>query len=336
MVNRKYFICKAKGCDPYENLAYEDALVRFVESKCNGYDTVMGLYLWQSDHAIVFGRNQSIYKECDLQVVEEQKIKLVRRDSGGGAVYQDLGNLNYSFICAKNTSSKQENIACILSALDDIGIKAAASGRNDLIVDGKKISGTAYRTVGNVEMQHGTLLIKEDLELADKCLKPDPCKLRRKGVASVRSRIMNIGDLTDVTVDGVVSAIEQEFVSRHQSWDRMEAIIDEDYYTLKRNSLRSENWIYRDEIQGKDGRTISGTWGTLTYRIVNEEGCLKSVWFDTDTMNADFWDLLFDELTGVEFAENSLQYYEKQLSKGRTEEEKCMIAALMKDLISVV
>ena len=248
MRKRKYFICKAKSYDPYENLAYEDALARFVRnSSGDGDDVVEGLYLWQSDNAIIFGRNQSVYKECDLQVVEEKNIKLVRRDSGGGAVYQDLGNLNYSFFCVKNSS--RNNIECIIGALEKFGIRAVISGRNDLVVDGKKISGTAFRAAGNVEMQHGTLLIEEDLELADKCLKPGPQKLCRKGVDSVRSRIMNINELVDLNVDDVIYAIEQEFISRHNNWDKIIATIDKYHYILNLNRLRSKKWIYRDVKQ---------------------------------------------------------------------------------------
>jgi lipoate-protein ligase A len=182
--------------DPYFNLALEDYLFRSV------LNTQPILYLWQNANSIVIGRAQNPWTECDLDKMAQDDVKLVRRQSGGGAVYHDLGNLNFTFLNPKNSPNsnlnynKQTNLQIIINALEQFDISAKFSGRNDILVypeisdpNGKKISGSAFRETKDKAFHHGTLLVNADLEKLGAYLTPPDKKLKSKGVKSVRSRV---------------------------------------------------------------------------------------------------------------------------------------------------
>ena len=143
--------------DPAENLALEETLLFTPRRE-------PWLYLWCNRPVVVIGRNQNPYLECSLDQLEQTGVPVVRRLSGGGAVYHDLGNLNYTFFCPEEQMDIQHQTNVIRRALEDLGITATFSGRNDLLVEGRKISGAAYYTENGCAYHHGTLLIDVDLE----------------------------------------------------------------------------------------------------------------------------------------------------------------------------
>ena len=151
--------------------------------------------LWQNENAIIIGKYQNTLAEINRPYVEAHKIKVVRRLSGGGAVYHDLGNLNYTYITdAGELETLNMRVFCepIVRALAEFGVAAEINGRNDMTIDGKKFSGNAqYLRHGRV-MHHGTLLYNSDLSAVSKALQVDPEKIRAKGIESVRSRVTNI------------------------------------------------------------------------------------------------------------------------------------------------
>lgn len=183
-------IYRNNSTDPYFNLAVEQYLL----------DTKQGsiFMLWRNDRAVIIGKNQNAYAELDLDYVEKNNIKVVRRLTGGGAVFHDTGNVNFSFIVPG-----EENAALdfarftkpIISALEALGIKnVCLSGRNDILIDGVKISGNAQSSYNGKTLHHGTLLYSADLSMLTGALRVDPEKISSKGIKSVRNRVVNIKD----------------------------------------------------------------------------------------------------------------------------------------------
>lgn len=174
--------------EPEYNLAFEEYVL-------NNYREGNILILWQNRNAVIIGRNQNTAEEINRQFVEEHDIHVVRRNTGGGAVYHDLGNLNYSFITNANCVDKattQLFLEPVVQALRSLGLDAECSGRNDILVSGKKVSGTAQQLLKGRLLHHGTLLFDSDSAMITGALNPDPAKFQSKGIKSVRSRVGNI------------------------------------------------------------------------------------------------------------------------------------------------
>ena len=174
--------------DPAYNLAFEE----FVQANRRQGDY---LILWQNDNAVIIGRNQNALEEINREFVQAHGIRVVRRNTGGGAVYHDLGNLNYSFITdaeAPENRSASLFTSPVVDALRALGLDAESSGRNDILVSGKKVSGTAEHLLRGRILHHGTLLFDSDPSMIAGALNPDPTKFQSKSVKSVRSRIGNI------------------------------------------------------------------------------------------------------------------------------------------------
>ncbi|WP_205124845.1 lipoate--protein ligase family protein, partial [Akkermansia muciniphila] len=179
---KPYFVA-APGTDPVENLALEAALLEQVlEGECI-------LYLWQNQCTLVIGRNQNCQRECRLQLLEGDGGTLVRRLSGGGAVYHDLGNLNFTFLAREPVFHVAKQLSVILQAVQSLGINAQVSGRNDLTIEGRKFSGNAFYQMGERRYHHGTILVDVDGAKLKRYLNVSPEKLRSKGVQSVQSRV---------------------------------------------------------------------------------------------------------------------------------------------------
>ena len=157
----------------------------------------MGSYLilWQNDNTIVVGQNQNTAAEINREFVEANHVKVVRRMTGGGAVYHDLGNLNYSFITDIENAAEmtyQQFTVPVVTALRKLGLEAEASGRNDILVNGCKVSGTAQRLLGSRMLFHGTLLFDSDMSKLADALNVDPLKFKSKSTKSVKARVGNI------------------------------------------------------------------------------------------------------------------------------------------------
>lgn len=183
--------------NPYENMATEEYLL----DSAGKEDIFM---LWRNEPAVIIGRNQNAYAEINLETAERKNIKIVRRLTGGGAVFHDLGNLNYTFISSdieKGTLNFARFCAPIIEALNELGLNAEMSGRNDITVDGVKVSGTAQCVRNGHIMHHGTLLWSADLSDMADVLRPDETKLASKGIKSVQSRVGNISALLQKTYD---------------------------------------------------------------------------------------------------------------------------------------
>ena len=177
-----------KTTDPAFNLAVEEYVFDYLPRDR------MYVMLWQNDNAIIIGKNQNTLAEINEAYVKEQGIRVVRRLSGGGAVYHDMGNLNFTVIA----DAQGENLdfgrfcALVVKTLQRLGVKAEINGRNDMTIDGKKFSGNAqYLRQGRV-MHHGTILFDSNASVLANALKVDEAKIQAKGVKSVRSRVTNV------------------------------------------------------------------------------------------------------------------------------------------------
>ena len=201
MVNN-IFTLVGQGTDPYYNLALEQHLMASVPE-----DAVI-LYLWQNRNTVVIGRNQNPWGECRTTALEEDGGLLARRMSGSGAVYHDLGNLNFTFLASRENYDLNKQLSVITAACAQLGIPAQVSGRNDLTADGRKFSGNAFYESAGRACHHGTLLVDADLEKLGKYLMPSKAKLQAKGVDSVRARVANLKEFSpELTVETMKNAL---------------------------------------------------------------------------------------------------------------------------------
>lgn len=181
---------QSPSTDPYFNLALEQYVFDAMD------ETKSFFMLWQNDHAIIIGKHQNTIQEINTEYVREQGIKVVRRLSGGGAVYHDLGNINFTFIVPahKKYGEFQFSDFCVpvVETLKEFGVNAEISGRNDMTIDGKKFSGNAqYAKKGKI-MHHGTIMFDSDLDVVTASLNVSADKIESKGVSSIRSHVTNI------------------------------------------------------------------------------------------------------------------------------------------------
>ena len=199
-------IFEGKGFDPHENLAIEKHLMDITPKGC------CVLYLWQNQNTVVIGKNQNAWLECRTSLLDEEGGKLARRLSGGGAVFHDLGNLNFTFIMPKEDYDLDKQVSVIQRACALAGITAEKSGRNDLLADGRKFSGNAFYQNATHAYHHGTLMVDVDKDKLGRYLSPPKAKLEAKGVASVRSRVVNLKELApDLTIDLMKRYMEKAF-----------------------------------------------------------------------------------------------------------------------------
>ena len=187
-----------EGCtNPKLNLALEEYALR-------NFDTSTDYLLFYiNEPSIIIGRNQNTLEEINQEYITENNIHVVRRISGGGAVYHDLGNLNFSFITnhdGKSISNFKKFTAPVIRVLNDMGVAAELKGRNDILVEEKKISGTAQFSTGKRMISHGTLLFDTDMSEVSKALQVKMSKIQSKGHKSVRSRVANISEFLNTPI----------------------------------------------------------------------------------------------------------------------------------------
>ena len=209
----KGVIIIADNYDVYQNLALEEYLFDYAKKH-----SAVILFFWINERAVVIGRHQNAYIECNLTYAQEQGIKIARRKTGGGAVYHDKGNLNYSIITPRKLYDVSRSTKVIIDALKDIGIETYTDGRNDicLLLNGKKISGNAYHLDSTAAIHHGTILYNVDFFILDKVLNVPKYKLAKHGIRSVRSRVTNLkSNYPTISIGQIIQSIRKNFVREY-------------------------------------------------------------------------------------------------------------------------
>jgi len=219
--------------DPYTNLAIEEYLFRYADK-----DTSI-LFLWQNDNTIVIGRNQDAKAECRADEFLESGGKIARRQSGGGAVYHDLGNLNFSMIGVKANVEFMSYKEILVRFISGYRLAPEYSGKNDILIKGHKFSGNAVYDNGRIVCQHGTIMVSCDVERMSYFLTPDDEKMKRHAIRSVSSRVVNLKEiLPTITVDSLILQM-QEFLNAQP----LSVKFTEQLYGLKKK-YEDESWIY--------------------------------------------------------------------------------------------
>ena len=176
-------------------LAMEEYVARDVEDEA--------FVVWRVEPTVIFGRNQVLENEVNLEYCSEHGVDIVRRKSGGGCVYSDLGNIMVSYVSRRGDVSEvfDRYMTALTEALRALGVPAEKSGRNDIMLEGRKISGNAFHQLPDRSIVHGTLLYSTDLEALTEAIRPPEEKLRRHGVESVRQRVLNLSEYIALMTD---------------------------------------------------------------------------------------------------------------------------------------
>ncbi len=239
------------------------------------------LILWQNRSAVIIGRNQNAGAEINRSFVEAHHIAVVRRNTGGGAVYHDLGNLNYSFLTDSGELAHRSGALFtepVVRALQSLGLEAAASGRNDILVSGHKVSGTAEHLLSGRLLHHGTLLFDSDLSMVSGALNPDPTKFQSKSVKSVRSRVGNIRNFLprDMTLPQfwqyLKTALADSLVPTALTPEELAQV-----QALKQSKYDTWQWNYGKSPQYAQilRRRFSG--GLLEIHMTIRQGCIQEL-----------------------------------------------------------
>ena len=285
--------------NPYLNIAVENYLL----SQPDNDEVVM--YLWQNRRTVVIGHNQNPFAECDVERLEADGGFLMRRETGGGAVYHDLGNLNFSFVAPYHLYDLQRHYAVLQRALAHYGLQTELSGRNDLLCNGRKFSGNAFCKGQHQRLHHGTILIRTDVDVLQKYLKVKPAKLQRHGVESHASRVVNLSELNPaITAQDIVphllNAFEKEYGSPVTQLDFGHLAALPEVQTI-RDGFASPDWKYGRWQQFQAQRSAQFTWGGVEISLTVDEPTytITSICIASDCLQPDAIDFAQQLLTGA-------------------------------------
>ena len=299
-----YFI-EGQSHDPAYNLALEEYLYRSVNEGHPGY-----FLLWQNAPSIIVGRFQNTAQEVNRPFVEERGIHVVRRISGGGAVYHDLGNVNYSFIVPNDEGIPFDfarHARPVIDALAKLGVEAESGGRNDLLIDGRKFSGSAQHMDRRRLLHHGTLLFDSDLSILEQALSVDEEKFTSKGFKSVRSRVTNILPMLPepISVEEFIDALRGALSGTDTSsldeaqLSEIRRLRDEKYATWE------WNWGASPEFTERKARRFP--WGKVEALLNVKEGVIRQARFYGDYFGTENREEIERLLEGRVYKEDALR-----------------------------
>lgn len=293
-----------KSYDPHFNLAVEKHLLdRVAPGECI-------LYLWQNQNTVVIGRNQNAWAECRTTLLESEGGKLARRLSGGGAVFHDVGNLNFTFLVRDEDYDVDRQLSVIQAACALAGIATEKSGRNDVLAEGRKFSGNAFYHHAGHAYHHGTLMVDVDKDKLGRYLSPPKAKLEAKGVASVRSRVVNLKELCPtLTCDGMrklmVEAFEKVYglpaIPMHLSLDALAEIEQTEKLYGSWEHLYGNALAFTFQCEERFD------WGHITVQLEANSGTVTGAKVYSDAMDWLLAGAVEEALTGCTFRLGDMQ-----------------------------
>ena len=300
----KTYYLETGSTDPTYNLAFEE----FVQANRREGNY---LILWQNKNAVIIGSNQNASEEINRDFVQQHNIQVVRRNTGGGAVYHDLGNLNYSFIT--DSGDLQNRSATlftdpVVKALRGLGLDSEASGRNDILVSGCKVSGTAQHLMQGRILHHGTLLFDSNPEMIAGALNPDPTKFQSKSVKSVRSRVGNIrsflpADMTLTSFWNYLKTVLTEGGLEPASLSNEEL---EQVKKLQETKYATWQWNYGKSPKSQIHNKCRHAGGLLDLHLSLENGKIRQLQILGDFLGLTPVEPLEEALIGCEYREDAI------------------------------
>ncbi len=288
--------------DPWYNLALEELLLRRVRPG------QVILYLWQNADTVVIGRNQNAWRECRCAALEDDGGKLARRLSGGGAVFHDLGNLNFTFVADRRLYDLKRQLQVILQAVRSLGVGAEFSGRNDLVASGRKFSGNAFYLDSAAAFHHGTVLVNTDFSRLGQYLQVSKAKMAAKGVSSVQARVTNLTEFNPaISVDAVKRSIAASFVKLYGHFGG-ELAVDQADQQLSDLYAKYSAWDWRYGKTPKFDASFSTrfAWGEVELALSLREGRIHQAKLFSDAMDADLIEAAGKALTDVIFSPEAM------------------------------
>lgn len=297
------YIYSAPTGDGWLNLARDGY---FLENNKKG-DVI--LYFYVNKNAVIIGRNQNAWKECNIANMDADGVQLVRRHSGGGAVFHDNGNLNFSFITDEKHYDLNRQMRVILNAVSKLGLKAELSGRNDITVDGKKFSGNAFSLAKGNRSHHGTILVNADLTKLSNYLCVSKEKMRSKGIDSVRARVCNLCELSSgLTVEAMRRLVIESFIEEYGA--ASEYVFDGTALAEveeRRERLASWEWRFGKTPQFDFETDKRFSFGDTQIYFNLRDGVIRETKVYSDCLDTELTTEIENALTGVHFRKEEIK-----------------------------
>ncbi|MDD6539185.1 MAG: lipoate--protein ligase [Firmicutes bacterium] len=290
---------RSSSFNPYENLSIEEYLLE----DCREDECI--IYLWQNKKTVVIGKNQNAWKECQAENLEKDGGHVVRRLSGGGAVYHDTGNLNFTFLVRKENYDLDKQLQVIINAVNSLGIKAVKSGRNDILADGRKFSGNAFYKKGDHYYHHGTLMVDVDTGALSRYLTVSDAKLKSKGVDSVKSRVTNLKALNpEITIESLAESLVEAFQQVYglKAGERTLEGMSQDLLQSKIDRFSSWEWIYGRKIDFQYELTGKTEAGEVTLQLQVNSGIIEDLVVYSDSLDDKASEKIAELLRGTKYS----------------------------------
>ena len=301
---QKLYLYESECFDPYYNLAVEKQLLdRVAPGECI-------LYLWQNQNTVVIGKNQNAWLECRTSLLESEGGHLARRLSGGGAVFHDLGNLNFTFLVRDEDYDVDRQLSVIQEAVRLAGIETEKSGRNDVLADGRKFSGNAFYHQGGHAYHHGTLMVDVDKDKLQRYLSPSKAKLDAKGVASVRSRVVNLKELSPtLTIETLKEYMVLGFEKVYALPATSVVLNNEDRRQIEETAKVNGSWdfLYGARLHFTFECEERFSWGGVQLQLEAKGGIITAAKVYSDAMDWQLAPNLEKALTGCRFSIDAIE-----------------------------
>lgn len=316
---QKVRILKSLSNNALANLATEEYIF-------NHMDTAHPvMFLWRNGPTVVIGKHQNPWKECRVAEMEKEGVTLARRRSGGGAVYQDLGNSIFTFLNSKASHSLDRNFGILQRAIDSLGVKTSFSGRNDVLIENRKISGSAFKNALDRSFHHGTVLVNVNKDHVEKYLTVNKLKLQSKGVDSVRQRITNLTDFAaDASHEKLCDALIREFCAAYGVASETVPIEELTELEMMKNAeiqstysdLSSWSWRFGHTPEFQHNVETRFPWGIVDVYMSAKDGKIKDAKIFSDTLYPAFVEVFTKHLHGVSYDSKGIN---EAIDKAKTE-----------------